>query len=139
MKTHMIIAIDGPSGAGKTTYAKQLAHELGEPHNAAILHIDDYYDCSAGRLKTEAVVAAFHALKSQGKPVIVEGVYSLTFGFPYDRKIFMTVRPEEQLKRIKARSPDLYDKYVSKWIPAENKYFQEGQIAAKCDLVISND
>jgi hypothetical protein len=69
----------------------------------------------------------------------VEGVYSLKFDFPYNFKLFLRVAKHEQLRRIKARSPHLYDKYADLWIPRENEYFKESKVAEKCDLVIDND
>ena len=131
----MIIAIDGPSGAGKTTVAKALAAEIG----AKIIHIDDYYDCSVGRLKADEVERDFGELEAQGGKIIVEGVYSLRFDFAYDLRIFLRVSEQTQLSRIKQRSPDLYDKYVDVWLPRENEYFAESKVADKCDLVLDNE
>jgi len=131
----VIIAIDGPSGAGKTTVAKALAAEIG----AKIIHIDDYYDCSVGRLKADEVERDFGELEAQGGKIIVEGVYSLRFDFAYDLRIFLRVSEQTQLSRIKQRSPDLYDKYVDVWLPRENEYFAESKVADKCDLVLDNE
>ncbi len=36
----ILIAIDGCGGAGKSTFATELAHKLG---NSQIVHIDDFY------------------------------------------------------------------------------------------------
>lgn len=35
-----LVAVDGPGGAGKTTFAAALAHELGDP---PVVHSDDFY------------------------------------------------------------------------------------------------
>jgi uridine kinase len=37
-----LVGIDGPAGAGKTTFATRLADALGPP--ASVLHMDDLYD-----------------------------------------------------------------------------------------------
>jgi uridine kinase len=141
----VIIGIDGMSGSGKTTYAKSLAAafngrrptaEGGLDGTVAVIHIDDFYDCSAGKLKTDEIRQKFRELKSE--TIIIEGVYCLDsrkFDFDYTLRIFMEVSAEEQRKRIKARNPELYEMYINKWIPAENTYFKEQQIKQKCDFV----
>ena len=129
----MIIAIEGMSGAGKTTLAEQLAAEYND---CAILHIDDYYDCSVGKLKHEEICEQFRILSDKHKSVIVEGVYCLKFDFDYDLKIFMEIGEDEQQQRIKKRNPDLFERYVNEWIPAENRYFEELEVKGKCDVVL---
>jgi shikimate kinase len=132
------------SGAGKSTLAKGLAEMMSlDPHdydnpvkrNIPVIHIDDYYDCAAGRLKTEEVEAAFAALREKHNMMIVEGVYSMKFDFGYTMRIFMKVSQDEQLRRLSERCPDLLELYVSKWIPAENEYFKEYKTEGKCDYV----
>ena len=129
----MIIAIEGMSGSGKTTLSAELAAKYGD---CAIIHIDDYYDCSVGRLKHEEICSEFQALKDKHKSVIVEGVYCLKFDFDYDLKVFMEIGKDEQRRRIRKRNPDLYERYVNEWIPAENKYFEEFNVKGKCDIVL---
>jgi hypothetical protein len=50
----LVVAIDGPSGAGKT----QLARELAPALDAAILHLDDIYQGWHGLAGAPATVAA---------------------------------------------------------------------------------
>ncbi|GAU65924.1 hypothetical protein SSP35_02_02930 [Streptomyces sp. NBRC 110611] len=38
-----LVSLDGPAGAGKTTLAAQLAHRLGGPRPAAVVHGDDFF------------------------------------------------------------------------------------------------
>lgn len=56
---------------------------------------------------------------------LVEGVYSLhpQLRAAYDLKIFLTIPPEEQLRRLRARNEALYPRFVGEWIPLENAYF----------------
>ena len=48
----------------------------------------------------------------------------------------MKISPEEQIRRIRERSPRLLDQFVQKWIPMENRYFEGMRIAEQSDLVI---
>jgi uridine kinase len=124
------------SGAGKTTFARELSAKLGD---CPIIHIDDYYDCAAGRLKSEEVESDFRERSTVDcrSPIIVEGVYSLKFDFGYNLRIFMEVGEQEQLRRIGERSPDLLEEYRERWIPRENQYFKEYKIKEKCNYVKS--
>ena len=130
-----VIAIDGMSGAGKSTLSQELAEVYG---NSVVIHIDDYYDCSVGRLKWKEIEKEFRDLSGSHKLLIVEGVYSFgsEFDFDYDLKIFMEVSREEQRIRIKNRNPDLFDRYVNEWIPRENEYFEKFNIKEQSDICL---
>jgi uridine kinase len=69
---------------------------------------------------------------------IIEGCYSMhpTLIENYDLKIFLHTSSMEQSRRIFERSgKDLYERFVSEWIPMENRYFKEMKIREKSDLV----
>ena len=70
------------------------------------------------------------------KLTIVEGSYSNhpDFGNPYDLKIFLTVAPELQRRRILERPAFLHRQFFEEWIPMENRYFDTFQIQQTCDL-----
>ena len=149
------IAIDGNSCAGKSTFAEKLYLKHSAKDSVNLFHMDDFFDDNYGRFRDEVLLPlksgqAFtyraYSCKTgeyreiEVKPArinIVEGVYSLhpRFDFDYDLKIFMKVAQGEQLRRIKLRSPDLYERFVNEWFPRENKYFEEFKIADKCDFV----
>lgn len=69
---------------------------------------------------------------------IVEGSYSMhpeLIG-AYDLKIFVKTDPVTQMARIRARDGEAYSKvFEEKWIPLENKYFENFPIEQQCDLV----
>lgn len=69
---------------------------------------------------------------------IVEGTYSLHpyFGDPYDLKVFMTVSPELQHRRILERPAFLHERFFGEWIPMEQKYFEGFAIFAGADIRI---
>mgnify|MGYP003392100384 CR=1 FL=1 len=69
---------------------------------------------------------------------IIEGSYSHHpyFGDPYDLKVFLSVTPELQRERVLQRPAFLHQRFFEEWIPMENRYFDQNQIAEKSDLVI---
>lgn len=70
--------------------------------------------------------------------ITVEGVYSMREEFQslYDLKIFSDISKETQLARLKKRSPDLLEKFISLWLPMEERYFETLCIKDKCDMII---
>ena len=93
------------------------------------------FSCKEMRIISQKSVTA-------NKPIIIEGAYALhpLIGEIYDLRVFVTVSPETQLKRIEARNgADALKTYVSKWIPLENRYFSAFGIAEKCDMIITNE
>ena len=71
--------------------------------------------------------------------VVVEGSYSChpKLWDSYDLRIFLSVDPEEQMRRIKARNGAEYAAvFRDKWIPLEERYFSTCRIAQKCDYVL---
>ena len=89
------------------------------------------FDCSTMSFGAERIIR-------RDRLVVVEGSYSLhpRISSPYDLKIFLKISPEEQIRRIRERSPRLLDQFVQKWIPMENRYFKGMRIAEQSDLVI---
>lgn len=85
-----------------------------------------------------------HSRKFDGKVVlapdrltIVEGSYAChpALWDYYDLRIFLTVEPTEQLRRIARRNgPEGVPVFEQKWIPLEETYFSELSIPEKCDF-----
>ncbi len=73
--------------------------------------------------------------------VIIEGSYSQRPDLKpyYDLNIFLTVGPEEQMRRIEKRNPDKVEMFRTKWIPLEEAYFSAFHPEASADLVIHTD
>lgn len=68
---------------------------------------------------------------------VVEGSYSChpELWSDYDLHIFLSISPDEQLRRIQARNgSDKMRDFQWKWIPLEERYFQAFQIAKRCEL-----
>ena len=68
---------------------------------------------------------------------IVEGSYSLhpSLWKFYDLRVFLTVDPEEQMRRIIRRNGrERAEIFRHRWIPLEEKYFSAFDIASRCDI-----
>ncbi|MBQ3046116.1 MAG: AAA family ATPase [Clostridia bacterium] len=91
------------------------------------------YSCSEGRIKS------YHTINPQ-KNIIIEGSYSLHPEIPdvAEIKIFIETGLETQLERIRNRNgEEALKAFVNKWIPFENRYFEEFNIKDKCDFKLT--
>ncbi len=89
------------------------------------------YSCSTGTYKTSESVTPC-------KNIIIEGSYSLHPEIPdiYDLRIFLETDRKTQLERILNRNgADALEIFKNKWIPYENKYFEEYNIKSGCDII----
>lgn len=89
------------------------------------------FDCAAMTLGQEIVI-------KPNRLIIVEGSYSMhaKISKQYDLKVFLKIDPDEQIRRIRQRSPHLLERFVREWIPMENRYFEGMRIAEQSDLLI---
>lgn len=89
------------------------------------------FDCSTFTLSEPVKV-------TPKRLTIIEGSYSLHpyFGDPYDLKILLTIDPELQRQRVLQRPAFLHERFFTQWIPMENRYFRELDIAGKADLIL---
>ncbi len=90
------------------------------------------FDCSANTVTAQAKIPA-------SKVVIVEGSYSLHpyYGDYCDIKVCMTISAERQSHRIMRRNGAIMHKrFVTEWIPLENKYLKHFDIEKKCDFLL---
>ena len=75
---------------------------------------------------------------NNNRTIIIEGTYSHHPKFLkyIDLKVFLTVNAQEQIERLKVRSPKLVDRFINEWIPMEEKYFETLKIQEHSDYVI---
>ena len=73
------------------------------------------------------------------KILIIEGSYSCHADLwqYYDLHIFLDVSQEEQRQRILKRNPKNANDFFTKWIPLEERYFQDGSVKEKADIILS--
>ena len=75
----------------------------------------------------------------QGAWRIVEGSYSHhpKFGSYADLRVFCTVSPEEQMRRILLRNGERWaERFKNEWIPMEEKYFDAFGIREGAEVLI---
>lgn len=72
------------------------------------------------------------------KLAIIEGTYSRHpfFGGPYDLKVFLTISPELQRRRILERPFSLHRRFFMEWIPMEQRYFDGFKIPENSDMIV---
>ena len=70
--------------------------------------------------------------------VIIEGVYSLHPDLRpyYDLQLFLYVDREEQVRRLKQRSPEKMELYLNEWLPREEAYFEKYDLPKKTQLLV---
>ena len=87
------------------------------------------FDCGVQRL-TETV-------SIEGSEVVIaEGSYSChpQLRGHYALKVFMSVGPEEQMRRIEDRNGSYAEVFREKWIPLEELYISKCEVEESCDL-----
>ena len=90
------------------------------------------FDCSTQTLG-ETIIAERKTIN------LIEGVYSMHPDLKsyYDFSAFLKINPSLQKRRIKQRnSPFFANKYLTEWIPLENKYFDKFNIESSCNLIL---
>ncbi len=70
------------------------------------------------------------------RTVLIEGSYSChpALWENYDLRVFLTVSPEAQLRRIERRNGSCAAAFRDRWIPLEEAYFRAYQIESRCAL-----
>ena len=158
-----LIAVDGPSGAGKTTFALRLAKLLDAP----VVHTDDLLDgwddqfTFWDRLESRVLTPLrrgraatyqryqWHLGKFAGPPLTIEPAPAVLLeGVSAARReirseltlaVFVVAPPELRLRRALARDGDdsvAFRAYLERWRAAEDRHFAEDGTAAAADLVV---
>ncbi|MCL2628867.1 MAG: hypothetical protein FWD44_09275 [Oscillospiraceae bacterium] len=171
-KERVILAIDGMSGAGKSSFANQLVDWFAAKQvKCNIIHMDYFFlrpeqrtpqrlSMPGGNIDFERFNDEVAMHLTSGEPftyrpfdcktqtfatpviveptplTVVEGVYSMhpeiISNNIYDITVFMRLDEDEQKRRLKERNPELYERFLSEWIPMESKYFEAFNVREKC-------
>lgn len=121
--------LDQPGG---NIHYERMKEEIIQPllNNETVIHRP--FRCANGTFGDSV-------LTPPNKITVIEGVYSLHpfFGDIYDCKIFLTVDPKEQKKRLlKREGREKYHQFVTRWIPMEERYFSNFHIQESCNIVV---
>lgn len=115
---------------GNVDYERALAEVL-EPLRRGEAVEYRPFDCQSGTLS--------EPVKLEPSPVtIVEGSYSCCPALweRYDLRVFLTVEPEEQLRRLTEREGDYVRVFRERWIPLEERYFAACRVEERCGWVL---
>ncbi len=155
-----IIAIDGPGGAGKSSFAEQLSQKLG---NASILHTDDFASWENplnwwARLLEQVLEPLSHNERARYQRYdwgtkclaewheiqpatyqILEGVASSREAFrPYlALSIWIETPREERLRRGLERDGETARPQWGEWMAREDEYIEREHPQQKAHLVIN--
>ena len=161
----VIIAIDGRSGAGKTTLAIELAARLREHHKVSLFHLEDIYPgwngLAAGIERYTATVLAplrrgeaarwvswdwerhydgETRLTQPAEIVLVEGVgAAAAAAAPYlDAVIWADSPDEDRQTRALARDGESYGPYWEQWARQEDDWLAADNVPARADVRVLN-
>lgn len=90
------------------------------------------YDCKSNQFRPERLIRPKDV-------ILVEGAYSChpKLWDNYQMHIFLTVSPEQQRQRIRARNgEDALQLFADKWIPLEEQYFRSFDIPQSCEILL---
>lgn len=161
----VIIAIDGRSGAGKTTLAVELAARLRARHKVSLFHLEDIYPGWNGLAAgIERYISTVLGPLSRGEAaawtswdwerhydgdprvtlpaeiVIVEGVGAAAAAArPFLSAVIWADSPED-VRRTRAlqRDGETYEPYWDQWAAQESEWLAADDVAAEADLHIRN-
>ncbi|MBT2553065.1 chorismate-binding protein [Arthrobacter sp. ISL-5] len=161
----VIIAIDGRSGAGKTTLAIELAARLRNHHKVSLFHLEDIYPGWNGLAAgVERYVTTVLAPLRRGEPatwiswdwarhydgdarvtlpaeiVIVEGVGAAAAAARplLDAVIWADSPDDERRTRALERDGDTYEPYWDQWAAQESELLASDSIREHADVRVLN-
>ncbi|WP_052124170.1 uridine kinase family protein [Ureibacillus manganicus] len=110
-------------------FIEEVIHPLKE--NSAFSY--NAFQCSDGSSSRKELQPA--------RLTIIEGVYSLhpKLQSIYDYKVFLTMSPKEQIRRLSKRNEKMLDKFINIWIPLEEKYYSTFQVEKYCDFIFNTE
>jgi len=161
----VIIAVDGRSGAGKTTLAVELAARLRQHHKVSLFHLEDIYPGWNGlRTGIERYVATVLTPLSQGAAaewvswdwerhydgglnvtlpaeiVIVEGVGSAADAARpmLDAVVWVEAPGDDRRRRALTRDGSTYEPYWDTWAAQEEEWLSDDSVIAEADIHVQN-
>ena len=160
-----LLAIDGPAGAGKTTFAAKLEAELSVHSTVKVIHMDDLYDGWGNALSSDLskilkYIVKQHESKSPAKirrynwesssfgeseelPVcdllILEGVGcgDKELQDRFAALIWMEIDPADGLKRVLDRDGAQVQGQMEKWLGTQAEYFLQHSTREKADFILT--
>ena len=161
----ILICIDGPAGAGKTTLAAALATELID---VAVVHMDELYDGWDGALSadlTRRLVTQIRDPFLAGRPVRYEPYDWYAFSFGASRSVaptralivegvgsaqqrmrerahvtvFIDIAPALGRERVITRDGDVVLGHIEAWQAAESAHFSADETRRHAHIIVNAD
>ena len=161
----VIIAVDGRSGAGKTTLAVELAARLRQHHKVSLFHLEDIYPGWNGLMPgIERYVGTVLTPLSSGQAaewtswdwerhydgglnvtlpaeiVIVEGVGAAADAARsmLDAVVWVESPGDDRRRRALARDGSTYEPYWDSWAAQEDEWLSTDQVIGAADIRVQN-
>lgn len=161
----VIIAVDGRSGAGKTTLAVELAARLRQHHKVSLFHLEDIYPGWNGLMPgIERYVGTVLTPLSSGQAaewtswdwerhydgglnvtlpaeiIIVEGVGAAaeTARPLLDAVVWVECPGEDRRRRALARDGSTYEPYWDSWAAQEEQWLASDAVISAADVRVQN-
>lgn len=164
-----LVAIDGPGGSGKSTFAGRLATALGEVEGndgaVDVIHTDDFASWDnqfewCPRLLDHVIVPLRHVTAGRyqrydwvarafaewhdvpaAAALVVEGVGAARREFSDDlaMAIWIDTPADLRLRRGIERDGESMREFWAQWIDGETRHYAEHGTAGRVDLIVSGD
>ena len=164
-KSHPVLAIDGPAGAGKTTLAHEIFLALSPKMSVNVIHMDDLYDGWNNALTDDLTqilrylsaqhqsqvptkISRYNWAKSSFDPaeeiapadlLILEGVGSgdKSLQDQFAALIWIDIDPEIGVQRVIDRDGPGVENQMQKWLGTQQQYFSQHSTREKADFILT--
>jgi uridine kinase len=164
-KSHPVIAIDGPAGAGKTTLAHEIFLALSPKMSVNVVHMDDLYDGWENALTNDLTqilqylsaqhqsqlpanlsrynwaTSSFDAIEviEPADLLILEGVGSgdKSLQDQFAALIWIDIDPNIGVQRVTERDGPGVTNQMQKWLGTQQQYFSQHSTREKADFILT--
>jgi len=161
-----LYAIDGPAGAGKTTYAAQLEAELSVSATVKTIHMDDLYNGWGNALSNalseildristahlagrECVIKKFNwsTMQFDSEEIITPTDFLIIEGVGAAQQIvresgaityWLDIEPEIGLQRVLARDGAHIEVQMRQWQIDQDKHFARDETRENCEFKLTS-
>jgi adenylate kinase family enzyme len=161
-----LLAIDGPAGAGKTTFAAQLEAELLVNGTVKVIHMDDLYNGWDNALSNplseildristahiagrEFVIKIFnwHIMQFDREEIVTPTDYLIIEGVGAAQQIvreagatayWLDIEPEIGLQRVLDRDGAHFEVQMRQWQVDQDKHFARDETRENCEFKLTS-
>ena len=161
-----LLAIDGPAGAGKTTFAAKLESELSQSATVKVIHMDDLYNgwenalnnplseildriSTAHLANRECVIKIFNwqTMQFDTEETIMPTDYLIIEGVGAAQQIvrdsgattyWLDIEPEIGLQRVLERDGAHIKEQMLRWQVEQDKHFARDETRENCEFKLTS-